>query len=1196
MEGDGDRDNFRRDDANNDTLNSDSTFNNFGLFGTEAPQRRPQNLGNLTGNRNNVISVAGELRDSNDVDFYQIDVFNDDILNALRSTVFDVDYAAGFNRPDTNISVFYDPDGEFSDLEQPRLILFGSDSNVLDDLTSPNGENDDSEKLSRGSIASGDPLIGPVTLVEGTYYVAITGEGVEPEVFVTDPFLRREPVNSVRRIVEERYDPFEGFSTASGPVVPEFFTPATLAAGGFVQTGDFLPGHGRPAHFDGSFGTLPANTIFNEFVIAPGDAADIFGGGFRATEVDSLAWSLTDNIEIGGDFFAGGFFSENTSTFIPHISIDGSLAGDRVDFYEFTVGDDFSRVILDVDHGFNDANLIDSGDPLTPFTFTDPTSIDTTLYLFREDADINGVGLGTYQLVNTNFSSDVRDGRLGSDSLSSFTSFFGTSFDADPFVDGIFQQGTYVVGVAQQQVAVTENNGLPNVANTDPLFDPVDYRLHISVEDHPLPDTGGNQVIHYDRRTATGPGTITSEAFDLSGYAAEDLPTFYFNSRYAPELGDGVSTRIFSDQDDTGRPLNSFFLADDSWHQTREDISDFAGHSGVRIEFTYTPSVVPVAVDDPDITGLYLDDFIVGFAERGETVFNAPGDGTTFVGFGTGGSGEYQLEVRPGTEYSTAGFFSGSSPTTDFDTNDRHNQSITIVAPAGSQLVDGDTFVIGDGGTNRTFEFTTTAGDVEFGNTPILFDAADTPSQIAEAIRSAISIQSSIDIEASSSGGEDTDPLSDGRLALSGSARGSFLAINSPADVPVDIPRDADGNLLIPAILHDGIGDSNFLRTQGQIIIDSNRISDVRAIGIWSEPGIRDIDPEDRRNFDDVLFNNFFGTIDFNDGVFFGGLDLIDGNHAFLEFPPVGNSYPGVARNLPTLNDSVEGGLAPGIVVTNNTIDNAGFSGVKVDGEAAPFVLDVLELSTELTTGSFEGFSGNIFEGSLLEIDAGGTRVTFEFDELNGNDIPPFLGSETVGSNGVADGHVPIYYREDPDASAYNRPANAPRFGYSSIELAMSIMGAIQGSSLVTNGMVELVTATLGPSPYRRSRFNEQFQLTNSSYDTAAVYLQGVTNVRWIPGLASSGVDISQAPVHESTQPFARIVNNTIYGSDGRESAFPDGDVESNDLIVDAIDTKVGPSHRNIYTSTATLGDNVGPVATNGDVDFYQSTSVWAID
>ncbi|MEL6106099.1 MAG: peptidase, partial [Planctomycetota bacterium] len=1185
VEGDGDRDAFRRDDANNDTLTTVTTVNNgFGLFGLESPQRRPQNLGNLTGNRSNVISVAGELRDAQDVDFYQIDVFNDDILNALRSTVFDVDYAAGFNRPDTNISVFYDPDGEFNDTEQPRLVLYGTDSNVLDDLTSPNGENDDSEKLSRGSIATGDPLIGPVTLVEGTYYVAITADNVEPEVFVTDRFLRREPVNSVRRIVEERYDPLEGFSTASGPVVTEFFTPATLASGGFVQTGDFLPGHGRPAHFDGSFGTLPLNTVFNEFVIAPGDAADIFGGPFRATEVDSLDWSLTDNIEIGGDFFGGGFFSENTSTFIPHVSIDGQLGGDRVDFYEFTVSEQFSRVILDVDHGFNGNTLIDSDDPLTPFTFTDPTSVDTTMYLFREDVDINGIGLGTYQLVNTSLFSDTRDGRLGSDSLNS-----GSTFDEDPFVDLFLQEGTYVVGVAQEQVAVTvDNNGLPNVANTDPLFGPLDYRLHISVEDHPLPDNGGNQVIHFDRRTAVGPGTITSEPFDLSGYAAEDLPTFYFNSRFAPEVGDSATARIFSDQNSTGRPLNSNFFADDIWQQSREDISDFAGQSGVRVEFTYTPSAVPVAIDDTNITGLYLDDFIVGFAERGETIFNAPGDGTAFVGFGTGGAGEYQLEVRPGTEYSTAGTFAGSTPTTDFDTNDRHNQSITIVAPAGTQIVDGDTFVIGDGSTNRTFEFTTTPGSVEFGNTPVLFSTTDTPAQVAESIRSAITIQSSIDIEASSSGGEDTGALTDGRLALSGSARGSFLAIDSPADSPATLTRDADGNLLIPAILHNGIGDSNFLRTQGQVIIDSNRISDVRAIGIWSEPGIRDIDPEDRRNFDDVFFNNFF--VNFNDGIFFGGLDLIDDNHAFLEFPPVGNAYPGVARNLPTLNDSVEGGLAPGIVVTNNTIDNAGFSGVKVDGESAPFVLDIFELSSEFfTDGSlFEGFPGDILEGSLLEIDAGGTRVTFEFDELNGNSTIAPLGSATIGSNGVADGHVPIYYREDPDESSYNRPNNALRIGYSSIELAMSIMGAIQGSSLVTNGLVELVTATLGPSPYRRSRFNEQFQLTNSSYDTAAVYLQGVSNVRWIPGLASTGVDISQAPVAETAQPFARIVNNTIYGSDGRESAFPDANVESNDVIADAIDTKVGPSHRNVYTSTATLGDNDGPVAANGDVDFYQ--------
>ncbi|MCA9136187.1 MAG: hypothetical protein KDB00_05495, partial [Planctomycetales bacterium] len=247
---------------------------------TEVPSQRAQYLGNIVENRNNVISVAGELSSSADVDFYQIDVLNGNVANALRSFIFDIDYADGFNRPNTNISVFYDSDGEFNEAIEPRLVLFGTNSNVLDDLTSPNGENDGSEKLSRGSVATGDPLIGPVTLPEGTYYVAVTAEGVEPVALNVSQYIRREPVNSVRRIVEQRFDAGETPSTAGGPVLSELFTNTAIAGSDFEILGDSSIGHGKPGHFDGSNGASQSfNQRFSEFFVAGGDASGFAFGG-----------------------------------------------------------------------------------------------------------------------------------------------------------------------------------------------------------------------------------------------------------------------------------------------------------------------------------------------------------------------------------------------------------------------------------------------------------------------------------------------------------------------------------------------------------------------------------------------------------------------------------------------------------------------------------------------------------------------------------------------------------------------------------------------------------------------------------------------------------------------------------------------------------------------------------------------------
>ncbi|TWU06030.1 tandem-95 repeat protein [Stieleria varia] len=1140
--------------ASNDRLDSPIVR----VADTTPPGQRPQNLGNLTGNRADVISVGGSLDGFGDIDFYQFTVDFAGINGATRSTVFDIDYADGFNRPDTNISVFYDPDGEFNETLQPRLVLFGSASNIFDDQTSPNGENNELEKLLRGSIATGDPLIGPVTLPEGTYYVAVTADGLEP-LELSRAEVRREPVNSVRRIVEDRIDNAP-FGTANGPQISDLFAPADIAAAGFTTALDGLPGHGQPIHFDGSSTVAFAATgRFSETAVAFGDAPETFGLTVNA-DLSLLDYSVNDDSAIGGRFafdpLSGAFISENTSTTIPHVTIQGTLRDlpgtgciDCADFYEIVVSEDGSRVILDVDGAQNGLQGLDNDDDSTPFN-PDFNAADTDLVVIRQDPgglgwQFLGAGVGSSRFNNSN----VSDGRLGSSSVD------------DPFFDQILAAGTYAVGVLHTSATFDLNNGFPVVGNPTTTMLTADYDLHVSIENQLLPPSASaNSVLQFDRLNNFATGTLTSQPFDLVGYAASDLPTSYFNYRYDPVIGDTVSARIFSDQDMTGISLSGQLISNDIWNQIRTDLSAFAGHTGIRFEFTYNPSAQLASTE----IGLMLDDFIVGFAERGETVFNTRGDEDRFVGFASGGTGEYQLEMRPGTEYATPSVFGGLQLNDDYDTNDRHSQSVTLYAPAGSQLSDGDTFVLGDGASNQVFEFTTTPGSVGFGNTAVLFSATDTPAQIAQAIRTALTQQTSIAIEAASSSGNDTGTLTDGRLALSGSARGTFLSIDSLGGAPdtsLPLSVDADGHLLMPAVLHNGMGDLNYERTQGQIFIDANTISDVRGIGIWSEPGVRDTDPEDQR----YLQTGFFDPINVNSGT----------PNPFLELPPVGNTYPGGVRNLPTLNDSVLGGLTPGVVISNNTIDQAGYAGIKVDGETAPWEIDTEDLVNTLMD-----------DGALLTIDAGGTRVVFEFEEINGAG-PAFGGTNTPGGNGVADGNVPIYYREFT-ATVYNGRA----FESSSHELSTAIAQAIQGSILVTNGLVELVDVSVGPSMYQRDNglaFLGQGWM--GSPDTA-VYIQGASQIYYTP-LRSSGISrITQVPVYEAPQPFARIVNNTIYGSDGRESLFPElppaTGTDSDDLIATAIDTNVGPSHRGPYVANAQIGDNAGPLGMGADVDFYR--------
>ncbi|MGB7344966.1 MAG: peptidase, partial [Pirellulaceae bacterium] len=874
-----------------------------------------QYIGNLVDSTRNAISVGGTLGFASDVDFYHFEV---DYANGtgIQSTIFDIDYADGFNRPDTNISVFFDPDGlpQFGGTGsfQPRLVYFGSSSNIADDLTSPRGENSAIEKLIRGSVSDGDPFIGPVSLPEGTYYVAITADGVTPTALIN---AVREPINSIDRLVEDRIDRVnpETKSTRNDPSIPQLFTDASLVGTGFSIESDNLLGHGKPDHIDGTTGP-------NFFSGAPRIPESVVAGSsFDAeddvlvalpftTNLDAFDWSIADDFSIGGNssFFGGGV--ENTATTIPHISVSGNLQNDPADFYQFVIpstsGFNFSkRVIIDIDNGYNAFGEVDAdNDPLTPPVNFDQSSVDTTLILLRE----NPANPGTLQLVSE--VTDIFDANNGAG---------GSNSVLDPYISLNLSPGNYFIGVLEEGTTYAiDANGVitTNAAVTGGLQS---YTLHVSVEDHVLPPgatqiNSGLEVLAFDRISNNTSGTLLSEAFDLSGYVAEDLPTLYFNRLYQPVFGpggignDSATLSVVTDANPGGTIIHTFATDNnatgtvvDQWKQLRLSLGNFAGQSGVQFRIDYTTNGL-IADSSPGSTerGLLMDDFIVGFAERGETVFNASSN-SDFTGTGIGAvSGEYQLELRHGTDFITSIGGGNSRLDAGFDTNDRHNRSVTLIAPNGSQVSDGQTFVIGDGAANQTFEFTSD-GVTTFGRTAIPFTSTDTAAEIAQTIRTALNNQTAIKIEASTSGGLDTGAATDGRLALSGNATGTFDT--SPVSgLPLSV--DANGNLLMPAILHDGIGDENYLRTQGQIIVENNVIRDIRGIGIWSEPGQRDIDP-----------SHNIGNI-------------------YLDTLHLGNTSPGAVRNLPTLNDSVLGGLAPGIVIQNNTIDQAEYAGIKIDG------------------------------------------------------------------------------------------------------------------------------------------------------------------------------------------------------------------------------------------------------------------------
>ncbi|HPM79830.1 MAG TPA: GEVED domain-containing protein, partial [Candidatus Anammoximicrobium sp.] len=162
--------------------------------------------------------------------------------------------------------------------------------------------------------------------------------------------------------------------------------------------------------------------------------------------------------------------------------------------------------------------------------------------------------------------------------------------------------------------------------------------------------------------------------------------------------------------------------------------------------------------------GVYLDDFIIGFAERGERTNNAdPDTSSTFVPRpdGTGRTeGAYQLEIRRGAD------LTNETLPVSVDTNDRLATGVTLVVQRGLDIANRQTFRISDGVRHVDFEYldTTIPNNAPTpGVIGIPFTPADPDDLIARRVRDAVNgpdVQAVLNVTAS---------LSDGTLTGRGS-------------------------------------------------------------------------------------------------------------------------------------------------------------------------------------------------------------------------------------------------------------------------------------------------------------------------------------------------------------------------------------------------------------------------------------------
>ncbi len=297
------------------------------------------------------------------------------------------------------------------------------------------------------------------------------------------------------------------------------------------------------------------------------------------------------------------------------------------------------------------------------------------------------------------------------------------------------------------------------------------------------------------------------------------------------------------------------------------------------------------------VEGVYLDDIVLGFAERGEMVINASANqgfrdnldildaypaGNEYLGIDLGG---YDLEIRRATDYAETG---DASPTNglfkSIDTNDREAQLASVTLPPASQLVDGSTLTISDGVNQVIFQFLDDRGTTTLmpGAFPIFFSPAtgqadhhdgETSISLAAELRDAINsalVQSVLKIKASLSDGVDSGATStSSQIHLTNNA-----IVTTSADIAASVV----------VTQYDAYGDQNHYRDQGQLIIRSSSISNSQQFGIVADAAPRT-----------------------------GGLPT-----------------PGSVRNLHTINDE---GIVTGVVIMNNVIAANTLGGIRFSGD-----------------------------------------------------------------------------------------------------------------------------------------------------------------------------------------------------------------------------------------------------------------------
>ncbi|MFN7733663.1 MAG: tandem-95 repeat protein [Pirellula sp.] len=470
--------------------------------------------------------------------------------------------------------------------------------------------------------------------------------------------------------------------------------------------------------------------------------------------------------------------------------------------------------------------------------------------------------------------------------------------------------------------------------------------------------------------------------------------------------------------------------------------------------------------------GIFLDDFIVGFAERGEVVLsstNIPGSQTfnasRFYELAGGplgaparevNTGTYQLEIRVAADYGTTNrqgelrlenTLLGPLGRT-YDTNERLTKSAALIFDSASEIQDGASFTLSDGVRTVLYEFdvVTSTNDRSFGVTPganvIRISPNDTSVVIAAAIRDAIN-------DAYNRGliGLTAETGGDMPGSATTSPRSIIIQLNGPAAIDVFGGTAFPANVPLQLVQFgldtqwgEDLGDANILRDQGQLLITSAVVSNSLTYGIRVDAAARD-----------YAANRFGG--------------------ANPTIRPGARPYPGAVRNLVTLNTS---NVAPGVVLMNNVLafngigaNPTGAGGILISGDTASSVGQPTSTVARVVNNTIHGVLGNSI-GLTINEGAAPTVINniFSNSSVGVSIAGASVGNVVLGGNLYKQNTVPVTPANTPESfPLFLLPAQPlflnPSLGRFYLEaFSQAIDSSL--SSLENRSSIETVKAALG--------------------------------------------------------------------------------------------------------------------------------------